>query len=186
MSPHIPRISFSPVFFLLLAPHSPAAALGSDVKVEYYDVRGADINSVTASMMSGREFAGRTYWNLSYEYNARSQPGGCKADSVMTKLELRMSLPRWTPPAGVSGDMVDRWQRFIAALQLHEEGHLENAKNLERSARGALLAVSAPDCGALNAALRARFDQVLERGRAEDRDYDQRTGHGKTQGATLR
>ena len=44
----------------------------------------------------------------------------------------------------------------------------------------------APDCGALNAALRARFDQVLERGRAEDRDYDQRTGHGKTQGATLR
>ncbi|MEK6244978.1 MAG: DUF922 domain-containing protein [Pseudomonadota bacterium] len=47
-------------------------------------------------------------------------------------------------------------------------------------------AVALEKCGALDSAMRARFDLLREQGRARDRDYDQQTGHGKTQDAVFR
>jgi len=175
------------LFFLalLLAPLPPAAAL-EEMRVDYYEVQGVDFNSVQRSMMSGRPFAGKTEWVLSYRYQAHMDAGACKADAVTTRLALNMTLPRWSPPPGVAGDLIGRWERFMSALRLHENGHVQNARNIESAVKRALLALSSADCGALDSAMRARFDQLLEQGRAGDRDYDQQTEHGKTQGAVFR
>lgn len=158
----------------------------AEVRVNYYDVQGGDYNSVLGSMMSGREFAGKTDWLLSYKYQPRMEAGACKVESVTTKLDLSMTLPRWLPPPGAAGDLVARWERFMSALRVHEEGHVQDARDLESAAKRALLALSSANCGALGAAMRARFDQLLEQGRARDRAYDQQTGHGKTQDAMFR
>jgi predicted secreted Zn-dependent protease len=163
------------------APYVPPA----EVKIDYYDVQGANYNAVLGSMMSGRPFAGRTNWNLSYQYQSRMQADACTVESVTIKLELSMTMPRWSPPSGAPAELVGRWERFNSALRVHEDGHVSGARNLESAARRALLALSAANCGALDAAMRARFDQILEQGRAYDRDYDAQTGHGKTQGATF-
>jgi predicted secreted Zn-dependent protease len=171
--------------------NTPGAALSTytppaEVRVNYYDVQGGDYNSVLGSLMSGREFAGKTDWLLSYKYQPRVEAGACKAESVTTKLALSMTLPRWLPPSGAAADLIGRWERFMSALRVHEEGHVQDARNLESGAKRALLALSSSNCGALDSAMRAKFDQLLEQGRARDRDYDQQTGHGKTQGAVFR
>ena len=165
---------------------SSAYAPPAEVKVDYYEVQGGDYHSVLRSLLSGREFAGRTDWKLSYRYEKGMDAGGCKVRSVTTKLELGMSLPRWMPPPGAPADLIGRWERFMAALRMHENGHVQNARQLEGEAKRALSALSSSNCGALDAALRARFDQMLEQGRARDRDYDERTGHGKAQDAVFR
>lgn len=171
--------------------NTPSAASSAytppaDVRYDYYEVQGADFNSVQGSMMSGRQYAGRTDWSLSYQSQPRMAAGACKAESVATKLALSMTLPHWSPPPGVAGDLIGRWERFMSALRLHEDGHVQNARNIESAVKRALLALSSADCGALDSAMRARFDQLLEQGRAGDRDYDQQTEHGKTQGAVFR
>ncbi len=158
----------------------------ADVKFDYYEVRGADFDSVLGSMMSGRQFAGRTDWHLSYRYQPRAEAGACKADSVTTTLALSMTLPHWSPPPGVPGDLIGRWERFMSALRMHEDGHVQDARTLESTAKRALLALSSANCAGLDAAMHARFDQLLEQGRARDREYDEQTGHGKTQGAVFR
>jgi predicted secreted Zn-dependent protease len=157
-----------------------------DLKLDYYEVQGADFKSVLSSMMSGREFAGNTHWSLSYEYRPRMAAGICKADSVTTRLELSMTLPHWSPPPGVRAELIGRWERFISALRAHEDGHVQGAINLENTAKNLLLALSSESCRALDAAMRERFDQLLEQGRARDRDYDAQTKHGDTQGAVFR
>jgi predicted secreted Zn-dependent protease len=158
----------------------------AEVRFNYYDVQGGDYRSVLGSMMSGRQFAAKTDWLLSYQYKPRMDAGACKVESVTTKLELSMTLPRWSPPPGAPGDLIGRWERFMSALRVHEDGHAQDARDLESAAKRALLALSSPNCGALDSAMRARFGQLLEQGRARDRDYDQQTGHGKTQGAVFR
>lgn len=158
----------------------------AEVKVDYYEVQGGDYDSVLGAMMSGRQFAGKTDWLLSYQYQPHMEAGACKVESVTTKLALSMTLPRWSPPPGAPGDLIGRWERFMSALRVHEDGHVQDARNLESAAKRALLALSSSNCGALASAMRARFDQLLEQGRARDRDYDQQTGHGKTQDAVFR
>jgi predicted secreted Zn-dependent protease len=158
----------------------------ADLKLDYYEVQGADFNAVLSSMMAGREFAGSTHWSLSYEYRPRMAAGICKADSVTTRLELSMTLPHWSPPPGVRAELIGRWERFISALRAHEDGHVRDAIDLESAAKRALLSLSSESCRALDAAMRERFDQLLEQGRARDRDYDAQTRHGDTQGAVFR
>jgi hypothetical protein len=45
--------------------------------------------------------------------------------------------------------------------------------------------MSAASCPALDSAVSARFQQLLQQYQARDREYDARTQQGKTQGAWL-
>ena len=112
--------------------------------------------------------------------------GGCKVDSLATTLVLKMTLPRWTAPAGADADLRRRWERYVAALQMHEEGHVENARLFEKALKAELGAMTAPNCPALEAAVQARHGHMQQEYRQRDLDYDQRTGHGRTQGAEFR
>jgi predicted secreted Zn-dependent protease len=106
--------------------------------------------------------------------------------SIDTDLDLKLTLPSWTPPAGASGDLVSRWERYLAALRLHEDGHLDHGRGAEKAFRAVAAATSAADCGSLDRALRERFSQVIADYQGRDREYDRRTEHGKSQGAFFR
>jgi predicted secreted Zn-dependent protease len=172
--------SASPVGGGAGAPSAPAAT-----KVNYYDVHGADIAGVVAALNARGTYHGRADWKLSYKYSWRAAGGGCAVEALNTELELVMMLPRWTPPAGVSADLVSRWERYMAALRVHEEGHLDHGRAAERELKASASRMQAADCAALDAAVRQRFEGILADYRARDKDYDARTEHGKSQGAWL-
>jgi hypothetical protein len=144
----------------------------ADAQIEYYDV----------SSPGGHK--GHAYWHLSYTYRTRAAPGGgCTVESLSTKLDLKVRMPRWTPQAGAAADLTRRWERYLDALRVHEAGHLQNGRDFEAGFRTAALGMAPADCGALGAMLQARFDQMLEQARTRDRDYDAETRNGATQGA---
>ena len=164
---------------------SPSLA---DAQFEYYDVEGRDAGSLLASAnaRSGGGFHGAGSWYLSYQFRARSVPGGCGVGDLTTKLDLKVRLPRWSPPPDAAPGLVAGWQRYLSALSVHEAGHLQTGRDFETAFKRAAAGVTAADCGSVGAALRARFDSLLEQARQRDRDYDAQTNHGATQGAVFR
>lgn len=166
----------------LAAAYAPPA----QVKLNYYDVQGNDFESLLGALNARGTFHGRADWKLSYRFQSRMGPGGCIVSSIRTDLDLQMTLPRWAPPAGVSGDLVSRWERYMAALRLHEEGHLEHGRDAEKEFKALASAMTGADCGSLDRALRDRFLKLIAEFQARDVEYDRRTEHGKSQGAFFR
>ena len=143
---------------------------------------GAQIDYYEVSAPSGH--TAHAQWYLSYTPRTRMVPGkGCAVDSVDTKLDLKVRIPRWNPPPGTSPDATRRWDRYLDALRVHEAGHLQVGRDFESGFRRAALEMSAPDCGTLSTMLRSRFDALLNQSRQRDLDYDAQTRHGATQGA---
>lgn len=176
------RVSLILVALALLAA-APVLAQPAAVRFVYYDVQGADFNALLGALNARGRHHGRADWKLGYRYQSRAGAGSCAVSAFSTELELVMTLPRWTPPANAQPGLAARWDRYLAALRGHEEGHLEHGRDAERELKALAAGLSAPDCNALDAALRQRFSKLIADYQARDRDYDARTGHGKTQGA---
>jgi predicted secreted Zn-dependent protease len=89
--------------------------------------------------------------------------------TVTTKLELSMTLPRWSPPAATPPELIERWQRYLISLMSYQNGRLERARELERALKPALAAVPpAADCPALDVAVRARYETLQQEAKTRD------------------
>jgi predicted secreted Zn-dependent protease len=96
-------------------------------------------------------------------------------------------LPRWIAPTNAPAEVRAAWAKYIAALEAHEAGHAELAiaaaaemhKRMERIG-------SESDCNTLQTRVQTECQSVLDSFRAQEKDYDRRTRHGATQGATFR
>ena len=127
-----------------------------------------------------------TQWFVRYNYTRELQNGRCGVTEVKTSMTGDVLMPRWSNRRGASPDLVARWERYETALRAHEEGHLDTGRELADVLVGELKNVPPrSDCGALDAAVRARFDELLRTYQEKDKDYDRTTGHGRTQGATF-
>jgi predicted secreted Zn-dependent protease len=74
-----------------------------------------------------------------------------------------MTLPRWAPPPEAPQELVERWTRYVNALMSFENTRLEQARELERALKPALLGVpAAADCATLDKAVNARYDALRQ------------------------
>ena len=152
-------------------PGAPAPILQgppADVKLEYYEVQGTDQASLVQALNAHPGGHASSSWNLSYQYQPRRDKGQCGVGAVSTKLDLAMTLPRWTPPAGASLDLVERWEKYVNALASHENARLERAREMDRALKPALQALPmAPDCAQLDAQVQKRYAELQEESRRE-------------------
>jgi len=81
----------------VLAPVLPDVP--ADVQLSYYDVEGSDQASLLAALNARGATQGQASWKLSYQYVPKRDMRECAVGSVSAKLELGMTLPRWTPLA---------------------------------------------------------------------------------------
>jgi len=89
-----------------------------------------------------------------------------------------ITRPRLADEATASKGLLERWRRYYRALTEHEAGHA----NLAYEHRDDVLsAIKGATCETAQAAGQAALDRI----RALQRDYDARTRHGATQGATF-
>lgn len=169
---------------------SPARAQTTDafadipgVTVAYYDVEGRDGPMIRRAIDARRptDTHDRTRvdaisrWSMRWSLRG-SAAGTCDLDSVVITFAATVTMPRLTSPVMLSPALKADWDRYVAALERHEAGHVRYAYDHRDDVRAAIRAGS---CATVAAAGKAAIARIAE----HDVAYDRETQHGRTQGA---
>jgi len=175
---------------LLLPPVGIRAEPEVRESIELYDVRGSTAAQLRRDLarlgprVGDRKYGGRTTWELTWTYTLDERPAECGIASYDIRMEVTTTLPRWVPDDDVSGKLVARWERFLAALTDHEQGHrrlgLEAATALERHVNEM---PAEPTCDELERAIADDSEGIVRSYRESERRYDEHTRHGRSEGA---
>lgn len=171
----------------------PSSELHVNRTETFYDVTGRSARALLHDLTrrgprvdDGRAF-GRTSWTARWEVTYARPTGEsnapCRMRHADVHMEVEVTLPRWNAPDGAPEALRHDWNNFIDALALHEREHRESIVSAGRRVVRALEELEAPSCPALKDKAGATARPILEEARAYNRRYDERTGHGRTQGA---
>ncbi len=155
----------------------------------YYEIEGLSRAEISAALRAhgpdvrGQQFFGLTEWEMGVEYRAVEVESGCAIDGLKVRVSTETHLPRWPGDAVASSALSGAWDRFITALDHHEDGHRVLAEEAAETVRRRLLAVSAPTCGRLDGVAQREMAAVMQEYEARQLAYDAETDHGRTQGA---
>jgi len=179
--------------FLVLLPVALAQAQNTLVwKTNYYSVTGASRPEIRRSINQSRPWkdaesrTGLTQWRIEWRFEVKLTGDGCRCNSFTTTTTITNTLPRWTPPAGATAELKAAWTRFITALGEHEDGHSRQALAAAADLHKRVQELGpAADCNGLRKRINDLAERVIDEHRQRDKDYDRRTQHGATQGASL-
>jgi predicted secreted Zn-dependent protease len=173
----------------LLIGSAPAFADRDDFAVEYFTIDGDTSLELSAAIdakgpvgENGRRSDGYTRWNMSWTFGLNSDDTGCTVGRVSVDLDIHMILPRWDTPPGADPKLIARWNRYLAALRIHEDGHRYRAEAAAGELRRALVRERATDCATLETRLDSMANALLAELRKRQAAYDQDTNFGKSQG----
>lgn len=161
----------------------------SSIETDTYLVRGATDREILTSLRSqgprsaGGVFFGLTVTELEYRYYKVTAPGACRIEDVEVDLVVRITLPDWEPPRDADAALRSAWSRFATSLRGHENGHRDLAVAGAESVRAALEGLRTPSCDTADEEAQRIAERVRIETEAAHRDFDHRTGHGRTQGA---
>jgi predicted secreted Zn-dependent protease len=187
-----PQQSPTPTPSPTLAPTSTPAKTNASAleNYVYYVIEGSTAAELRAQMDQlgpadkfGR-FDAYTRWYINWSYPYSTQDGQCTTGPVKVAVRVTLTLPQWDPPSDASQELVDKWNAYLAALQVHEDGHKEIAIQAGNEILHTLEGLPPhPTCDELEEAADAAGKSVLNRYRQQEIIYDQSTDHGATQGA---
>lgn len=157
----------------------------------YYDVEGADIRALLASLRQrgpsdGHEtWAASTSWVFRWTYQPTLDPV-CRVQAAHVSLDLAYTYPQWNAPANVAPTVTTAWRGYLARVELHEHGHRDIAEAAANDLARALEALpEQASCDTLAETARTTAADLLARHSQAQVAYDRETGHGATQGAIL-
>ncbi|HEY4722749.1 MAG TPA: DUF922 domain-containing protein [Anaerolineae bacterium] len=150
--------------------------------VVYYDVSGSTENELRDQLdalgpvgFDGYKGDSTTRWYITWHWPTH-QDGSCQMDQTVVSYEIKVIFPRWKLTAGVSAQLVARWEQYTAALIEHEKGHVGlvvlNVPKVAEAVKGA-------QCEAANAV----GEMMLAEIHKQEGEYDAITNHGAAQGA---
>jgi predicted secreted Zn-dependent protease len=156
-----------------------------------YEVRGNDhssllslLNAATPIVFEGKKYHAFTSWNVHWNFRWFAEPDGrCRITSAAIDLTANMRLPNLV---GGSTQQRQAFYPYLSALQTHEFGHYQLGKEAADAIdRGIQRLPSAASCRLLERDANTLGYRLLADYQARERQYDQSTGYGKTQGASL-
>jgi len=159
-----------------------------------YEVTGTSVRELRLSIATRARtgpdrtsYSGFTIWNLRWSYaGSRTAPGGCRPNGVTVYLDLSVRYPVWKDSAAAATSVREEWNRYVTALKAHEGNHAAIAiRGANRLARGLRDLVS-PICSTLQTDAQRLATEAVRSIRRENEQYDERTRHGATEGASLR
>ena len=174
------------LLLLALGPSTPTV----EERTEYYDVAGSSDAELRAAINARRPKDGDgvqhdavTNWDVRWTYRYVTSDQGCALQSLSIRLEVLTIMPRWSTRQ--AGTMLEqRWNKFVAALDIHETEHQQIALRAANRVHERLSAIAeARTCPLLEESLNSTGRALLDQFRGEDKEYDRRTNHGASQGA---
>jgi len=85
------------------------------------DVFGESLDEVADHIERMAE-AGQTHWTPSYQV---MRWGGNTIQAVQVDVRTTVTMPHWAGSAGAPPEEQAEWERFVAALHTHEQGHID-------------------------------------------------------------
>ncbi len=151
---------------------NPGPISVGDVKLQFYDIEAASFSAARNASAERATGPVQAAWKLGFEYKVKQAGGQCALDTLSTKLDLVLTLPRWMAPAGTAEDEMELWRDYVDALRIREDPRLEHARAFERALPAELLALPpAENCAALEAAMRSRYETLRVQTQARFADH---------------
>ena len=177
--------------FLLFASGSAVTADTLQIRTNYYAVTGATVQEIRSDIARKRpwkqEVDGFTAWKIDWFYSTLATDSECRLQSFEVKTDVTITVPRWTPPADVDPDTKRSWTNYFTGLLAHEDGHKRIALAAAKEVRNRLQRLnSAASCDVLEARVKHEATQAVEEFKRREKTYDERTEHGRKEGAILR
>jgi predicted secreted Zn-dependent protease len=151
--------------------------------LDLYDVRGRDIAAVKTAFGPG--YVAHTNWHVNWKYRYQ-QAGGCGFISFRVDVTATIRMPRWVDRDRATPQDRATWDKFKAAMELHEDGHREHGiragREIARQVQG--MGVRS-NCAQLEGDVAAIGARVIATFNAADIEYDRVTRHGFEQGGKL-
>ena len=172
------------------APHVDVPSVPPGVRlttrIDFYDIPGTTVSALRADIthtgprIDDRSWAGSTNYNArwSWEYDRRGT-SECGFRRVWVELSTVTLLPRWTPNDAFDRDVLSWWTNFSARLAEHERGHVLIAVDGARDIVRAIESMSASTCVQLSNNANVSAQQVFDRVKRREAEFDFVTGHGR-------
>lgn len=159
----------------------------------YYYVDGPSATILAAQIdqngptgADGKRYAGKTKWDVQWKFRHEQRGVTCSMTEVAVAIGIAQTLPKWRGEAKGAASLKTRWQTFVDALKRHEDGHKDHGLAAGREIEAALLAAKpASNCEELAMAANSTAEAIVKKFQKLDQDYDRKTDHGGSQGATL-
>jgi len=102
------------------------------------------------------------------------------------KTSIAITVPQWDPTSEAEDRLKQRWQLYEAALLAHEDGHKRIALAAAKEIKTRLKKLKpASTCAQLEAVINRTANKVIEEFRQREKVYDERTNHGRAEGAVF-
>jgi predicted secreted Zn-dependent protease len=167
-----------------------SSAHAEDPQIVYYDVAGNSATALRQQMTAkgplddGKRFDAHTDWYVKWNYRYRPTASGCEFTSMDVSLSGTILLPRWNHADDASNALVQKWDTYLAALRLHENGHYAQGANAAKAIEAfARSSHGSGDCAAMVSEFNDQARAIVDKYKAQDAAYDRATDHGRTQGA---
>jgi Bacterial protein of unknown function (DUF922) len=98
--------------------------------------------------------------------------------SATVTVGIRMTMPQWIEYGSACQAEKDEWNRFVAALQAHEQGHVDLAVEHLSNIDDRLVGKSVHGAG-------IAWQRSLDALRSASDAYDRQTDHGRTRGTII-
>jgi len=171
-------------------PRETARQLPNIIRTDCYEVHGTNAEALLASMNPHQPSSthASTEWRIDWNYECQQKSDECILRSFTTRVRVRYTLPQWVDSQRADKALQEEWKRYLGALGLHESGHagfgIAAAKEMVRLVNSREW--RAPDQKELKARIDEECDKTLREFRAREVAYDEKTDHGRTQGARLK
>ena len=175
---------------LLFIPASLYAQGTLVIRTNYYRVAGSTPREIQRSLDQSRprmgQHDGQTTWQITWQFNTANQDGNCRLTSFTTRTTITLTMPLWAMPTNTAPDVFKAWRDYCLALSEHEQGHVQLAKEAAAAIQQrAQTFTPRSDCSALKNEVNSVCRSIVETHRQQEKDYDERTRHGASQGAVL-
>lgn len=127
-----------------------------------------------ADEVEARQAGAHVRWNPSYSVTL----DGIYVTAVTVNVPITKEMPVWAGRADASTADQAEWDRFLAALEVHEQGHIDIARRGLQGVGDRM--IDSPEDMA-----RQTFNNGVQSVQSQSDTYDASNGHGRTQGAVL-
>jgi predicted secreted Zn-dependent protease len=140
-----------------------------------YDVHGSTLAEVARHIEQMKE-AAETHWHATYHVSQWGDDNRIAAATV--EVQLTVSMPHWAGANSRPQAEQDEWNRFLAALHTHEQGHLDYATQYLQHADTLVEGYDE------HTAAQQWKDNLTALQQTSD-SYDSSTDHGRNAGTTI-